>query len=191
MIGLLVKILLSLASFAYTIYLFAVGSWGWAIMMIFVTAIIVLTIFRNEWILMAFNQMRLQNQEKALKYLGRIKQPQYLVKGQRAYYYYLSGLAGGNKAKMSESEGYFRKALNIGLKQRHDQAMAKLNLAAICMGSGRRKEAELMLTEAKKLDDKGMLTEYIKDMRKQIGRSTSKNQMRMAQMANGKKGRVR
>ena len=48
-----------------------------------------------------------------------------------------------------------------------------------------------MLTEAKKLDDKGMLTEYIKDMRKQIGRSTSKNQMRMAQMANGKKGRVR
>ncbi|MFD1552457.1 DUF2892 domain-containing protein [Putridiphycobacter roseus] len=191
MIGLLVKILLSLASFAYTIYLFAVGSWGWGISMIFVTAVIVLTIFRNEWILLAFNQMRLQNQEKALKYLSRIKQPQYLVKGQRAYYYYLSGLAGGNKAKMSESESFFRKALNIGLKQRHDQAMAKLNLAAICMGSGRRKEAELMLTEAKKLDDKGMLTEYIKDMRKQIGRSTSKNQMRMAQMANGKKGRMR
>ena len=135
--------------------------------------------------------MRQQNQEKALSYLSKIKQPQYLLKGQRAYYYYLTGLAGSNQTKMSESEGNFRKALNIGLKQKHDQAMAKLNLAAICMGSGRRKEAELLLTESKKLDEKGMLTDYIKDMRKQMGKTTSRNQMRQAQMQHGRKGRMR
>ncbi len=191
MIGLLVKVALSLASFGFTVYLFASGSWGWGISMIFVTTLIVITIFRNEWILMAFNQMRLQNQDKALKYLGRIKQPQYLVKGQRAYYYYLNGLAGGNKTKMSEAEQNFRKALNIGLKQKHDQAMAKLNVAAICMGTGRRKEAEILLSDAKKLDEKGMLTDYIKDLKKQMGKTTSRNQMRMSQMAHGKKGRVR
>jgi len=191
MIGLIVKIVLSLASFAYTIFLFATGSWGWGIMMVLVTTIIVLTIFRNEFILLAFNQMRQQNQEKALHYLQKIKQPQYLVKGQRAYYYYLTGLAGGNKAKMSESESNFKKALSIGLKQKHDQAMAKLNIAAICMGSGRRKEAELNLSEAKKLDEKGMLTDYIKDMRKQMGKTTSRNQMRQAQMSRGKRGKMR
>lgn len=191
MIGLIIKIVLSLASFAYTIFLFGTGSWGWGIVMILVTALIVLTIFRNEMILLAFNQMRLQNQEKAVSYLDKIKQPQYLVKGQRAYYYYLNGLAGGNKTKMSASESNFRKALNIGLKQKHDQAMAKLNLAAICMGTGRRKEAEILLKDAKTLDEKGMLTDYIKDMRKQMGKSTSRNQMRMAQMANGKRGRVK
>ncbi|MFK8039320.1 MAG: DUF2892 domain-containing protein [Crocinitomicaceae bacterium] len=191
MIGLIIKVILSLASFGYTVFLFATGSWGWGLMMVLLTALIVLTIFRNEYILLAFNQMRQQNQEKALHYLNKIKQPQYLIKGQRAYYYYLSGLAGGNQAKMSESEGNFRKALNIGLKQKHDQAMAKLNLAAICMGSGRRKEAELMLSEAKKLDEKGMLTDYIKNMRKQMGKATSRNQMRQAQMSNGKRGRMR
>ncbi len=191
MIGLIVKIVLSLASFGYTIFLFGTGSWGWGIVMIFVTALIVLTILRNEFILLAFNQMRQQNQEKALHYLSRIKQPQYLIKGQRAYYYYLLGLAGSNQSKMSESESNFRKALSIGLKQKHDQAMAKLNIAAICMGSGRRKEAELNLSEAKKLDEKGMLTDYIKNMRKQMGKTTSRNQMRQAQMQHGKRGRIR
>jgi tetratricopeptide (TPR) repeat protein len=191
MIGLIIKIILSLSSFGFTVSLFANGSWGWGIVMIFVTAIIVLTIFRNEWIILAFNQMRLQNTEKAAKYLSRIKQPQYLVKGQRAYFYYLSGLTGREGMKMSESEKLFRKALNIGLKQNHDKAMAKLNVAAICMGTGRRREAETLLAEAKKLDTKGMLTEHIKSLRSQMGRATSRNQMRMAQMNKGKKGRMR
>ncbi len=191
MIALIVKVLLTLSSFGYSVYLFGSGSWGWGIVMVFVTAIIALTIFRNEWILLTLVQLRQQNQDKALKYLSRIKQPQYLIKRQRAYYYYLSGLAGGNRKKMSEAEQNFRKALNIGLKQKHDQAMAKLNIAAICLGTGRRKEADLLLSEAKKLDEKGMLTDYIKDLRKQMGRATSRNQMRMAQMAHGKKGRMR
>jgi tetratricopeptide (TPR) repeat protein len=191
MIGLIIKIVLSLASFISTFMLFANGYWGWGIVMIFVTAIIVLTIFRNEWIILAFNQLRLQNTEKAAKYLDRIKQPQYLVKGQRAYYYYLKALTGRDSMKMQESEKLFRKALNIGLKQDHDKAMAKLNLAAVCMGTGRRREAEALLTEAKKLDKKGMLTEHIKNLKKHMGRATSQNQMRMAQMNKGKKGKMK
>jgi len=191
MIGLLVKIILSLASFGYSVYLFGSGSWGWGIVMVFVTALIVVTILRNERLILALFQMRQQNQDKALKHLNKIKQPQFLLKRQRAYFYYLMGLAGGGQKQMANSEQNFRKALNIGLKQKHDQAMAKLNLAAICMGTGRRKEAEVLLREAKKLDEKGMLSDYIKDLRKQMGKATSRNQMRMAQMANGKRGRMR
>ena len=191
MIGLIIKLLLSAGSLFYTGYLFYDGHWGWGIVFIFVTALFVLSIFRNENIILALNQMRLQNVDKAQKYLNRIKQPQFLVKRQRAYYYYLLGLSGAGKNSMGTAEQLFRKALAIGLKRDHDQAMAKMNIAAICMGTGRRKEAEQLLSDAKKLDTKGILSEYIKDLKKQMGRTTSVNQMRAAQMAKGQKGRMR
>lgn len=187
MIALILKLILSLGSVFLTVFFFYEGSWGWGICFIPITALFVLTIFRNENILLALNQMRLQNTDKAAKYLGRIKQPQFLIKRQRAYYYYLSGLSGAGNNSMGQAEQLFRKALNIGLKNDQDKAMAKMNIAAICMGTGRRKEAEALLQEAKKLDKKGVLSGYIKDLRKQMGRATSKNQMRMAQQMKGRK----
>jgi tetratricopeptide (TPR) repeat protein len=187
MIALIIKLILSLGSLFLTTYFFYDGSWGWGICFIFVTALFVLTIFRNENILLALNQMRMQNQDKAAKYLNRIKQPQFLIKRQRAYYYYLMGLSGAGSNSMGQAEQLFRKALGIGLKNDQDKAMAKMNIAAICMGTGRRKEAEKLLQEAKKLDTKGVLGDYIKNLRKQMGRATSKNQMRMAQQMKGKK----
>lgn len=187
MISLLLKLLLSLGSLAYTVYLFNDGSWGWGIFMIFVSAFFTLFIFRNQNIILAALQMRQQNVEKAQKHLARIKQPQFLVKGQRAYYFYLLALASQQEVKMSQTESLLRKALSIGLKRDHDKAMARINIAAVCMQTGRRREAETLLNEAKKLDTKGMLLEYIKEMKKQMGKATSRNQMRMAQMNKGKK----
>ncbi|MBD3638123.1 MAG: DUF2892 domain-containing protein [Crocinitomicaceae bacterium] len=187
MIGLIIKILLSLTSLAFTIYLFNDGSWVWGSFMILVTAFFTLFIFRNQNIILAALQMRQQNIEKAQKHLARIKQPQFLFKGQRAYYYYLLALASQQEVKMSQTESLLRKAMNIGLKKDHDKAMAKINIAAICMQTGRRREAETLLNDAKKLDSKGMLTEYIKGMKKQMGKATSRNQLRMAQMNKGKK----
>jgi len=191
MIELIIKIGLSLAAFVFTVFLFFIGSWGWGIVMIFVTAIIALTIFRNQWILLAFNQLRLQNIEKAEKFLKKIKSPQYLVKRQRAYYYYLTAMTSRESLKMSETEKLYRKALSEGLKQDHDKAMAKLNIAAVCMQTGRRREAETLLAESKKLDTKGNLTEHIKDLKKHMGRTTSANQMRQSQMNKGKRGKMR
>lgn len=187
MIGLIIKILLSLSSIAFTAYLFADGSWVWGIFMILASAFFTLLIFRNQNIILAALQMRQQNIEKAQKYLSRIKQPQYLFKGQRAYYFYLMALASQQDVKMSQTESLLRKALTIGLKRDHDQAMAKINIAAICMQTGRRREAETLLNEAKKLDTKGLMTDYIKGMKKQMGKTTSRNQIRMAQMNKGKK----
>jgi hypothetical protein len=187
MIGLIIKLGLSLGSIAFTAWLFATGSWGWAIVFIFVSLVVILTIFRNQNILLAALQMRQQNVEKAKKYLRRIKQPQFLIKGQRSYFYYLSALVNQESTKMSVTEANLRKALNIGLNKDHDQAMAKINIAAICMQTGRRREAEGLLVDAKKLDKKGVMSEYIKSLKKQMGRTTSANQLRQAQMNKGKK----
>ena len=186
MIGLIIKLILSLGSIAYTVYLFSEGSYIWASFMILVSAFFTLFIFRNQNIILAALQMRQQNIEKAQKHLSRI-QPQFLFKGQKAYYYYLMALASQQEIKMSQTESMLRKALSIGLKRNHDQAMARINIAAICMQTGRRREAETLLNEAKKLDTKGMLTDYIKTMKKQMGKATSRNQIRMAQMNKGKK----
>lgn len=191
MIGLLLKSILTLSSLCFTVYLFYSGSWGWGIFFIFITAFFSLFLFRNENLILAALQMRQQNMEKAQKYLNRIKQPQFLLKGQRAYFHYLQGIAGSQSLKMGQVESLFRKALSIGLKRDHDQAMAKLNIGAICMQTGRRREAEVLLNEAKKLDTKGMLSDYIKDLKKQMGKATSRNQMRMAQMNKGKRGKMR
>jgi tetratricopeptide (TPR) repeat protein len=191
MIGLIIKSVLTLASLFFTIFLFYDGSWGWGIVFIFITALLGLFIFRNENLILAALQMRQQNIEKAQKYLNRIKQPEYLLKGQRAYFFYLKGIASGTTMSMGQVESLFRKALTIGLKRDHDQAMAKVNIAAICMQTGRRREAETLLNEAKKQDEKGMLTEHIKGLKKQMGRATSRNQMRMAQMNKGKRGKMR
>jgi tetratricopeptide (TPR) repeat protein len=187
MIGLIIKIALTLGSLAFTVYLFNEGSWVWGIFMILVTAFFGLFIFRNQNIILAALQLRQQNIPKAQKHLSRIRQPQYLFRGQRAYYYYIMALASQQDVKMSQTETMLRKALSIGLKKDHDQAMAKINIAAVCMQTGRRREAETLLSEAKKLDKKGLMTDYIKSLKKQMGRATSANQLRMAQMNKGKK----
>lgn len=192
MIALLIKLVLSLGSLFYTGYLFYDGHWGWGIVFIFVTALFVLSIFRNERIILAINQLRLQNMEKAKHHLDKIKQPQFLLPRQRAYFYYLSGTTGaGGATSLGQKEALFRKALAIGLKRDTDKAMAKMHLAAICMSTGRRVEADNLLTEAKKLDKDGLLAEHLKELKKQMGKATSANQMRMAQMAKGQRGRMR
>ncbi|UKN00418.1 DUF2892 domain-containing protein [Paracrocinitomix mangrovi] len=186
MFGFIIKVLLTLGSLGFTVYLFGDGSYVWGSFMVLVSVFFGLFLFRNQNIILATLHLRQQNMEKGQKYLSKID-PRFLVKRQKAYYYYLMALASQQNAKMSTTEQMLRKALSLGLKRDHDQAMAKINIAAVCMQTGRRKEAENLLNEAKKLDSKGMLSEYIKSMKKQMGRATSANQLRMAQMNKGKK----
>lgn len=187
MIALIIKSILILSSLGFSFFLFTDGDWVEGILMLFVPALVILTIFKNEWIILSLFQMRNQNTEKATKYLDRIKQPQYLIKRQRAYFFYMKALSGQGKMSMTDTEGLLRKALSIGLKQDQDKAVAKMNLAAICMSKGRRKEADILLIEAKKLDTGKVLSSHIKDLRSQMGRTTSSNQMRMAKMNKGRR----
>ena len=108
--------------------------------------------------------------EKAGKSLDRIKQPQYLVKGQQAYYYFLRGIMDSQTRSLGKAETALRKALSIGLRNKSDQAMAKLNLAGIAMNKRRKREATNLLSEAKKLDKRNLLDEQIKLMKQQMKR---------------------
>ena len=144
---------------------------GNGIMMILLAGIFVFLYFKNELILLAFLRLRKQDFPGAKKWLDRIKSPEgALVRKQQGYYNYLNGLM-VSQTNMNEAEKFFKKAEKLGLSMSADMAMVKLNLAGIAMTKNRKREAETLLTEAKKLDKHNMLDEQIKMMKQQMKRA--------------------
>ncbi len=186
MIGFIIKCALALTSLFGTIALFASGHWGWGIVMIFVTAIIGLFFLRHERMILALNQMRMGDHEKAKHHINKITLPHVLPRKQHAYVLYLKAVLGTQELGFARSEQLLRKALTLGLRTGQDNAVARMHLAGICMQTGRRQEAVSLLAEAKKLDENGMMREQISSMQKQMQVAPSKNQMRMAQMQGGR-----
>jgi len=170
-----IKLILAIGIIAYAIYQFTQGYIGNGIMLILLAGIFVFLYFKNELILLAFLRLRKQDFPGAKKWLNKIRNPNTaLVKKQQGYYNYLNGIM-VSQSNMNEAEKYFKKAISLGLSMKHDLAMAKLNLAGIAFSKRRKQEANVLLSEAKKLDKHGMLTEQIKMM---------KDNMKKAQMPN-------
>ncbi len=187
MIGFIIRCALAAGTLLATFFLFAEGYWGWGITMILPIFIIGFSFFRNENMILALNQMRLGNTEKAKKYINRISAPQFLPKKQHAYVLFLQAVLNTQELGFAKSEQLLRKAIDMGLRTSQDNAVARMHLAGICVQTGRRKEAQTLLAEAKKLDKSGMMKEQINQMQAQLRVAPSKNQMRMAQMMGGRK----
>ena len=187
MIGFIIRCFVATAALGFNTYLFYTGYWGWGIFMIFISALVVLSFFRNENMILALVQMQRGNTEKALKYINRIRQPQFLPRKQHAYVLFLQAVMGAQQEGMAQSEQKLRKAMSLGLRKPEDNAMARMHLAGICAQTGRKKESLSLLSEAKKLDKSGMMKDQIRTMQQQLQMAPSKNQMRMAQMMGGRK----
>mgnify|MGYP005818297887 CR=1 FL=1 len=152
------------------IWQFTEGNIGNGIMYILLSLIVLFFYFRNELILLAFLRLRKQDFAGAKKWLDKIKNPEgALVRKQQGYYNYLNGLM-VSQTNMTEAEKYFKKAIQLGLNMKTDLAVAKLNLAGIALTKRRKREAEILLAEAKKLDKHNMLAEQIKMMKQQMKR---------------------
>ena len=169
-----IKLILSVIVFSFAIQQFldsTKNSTGNGVMLIILGLVLILLYFKNEYLIMAFFQLRKQNFKGADKWLNRIKFPKSaLTRKQHGYYNYLKGLI-ISQENMNQAEKYFRNAINLGLNMNHDLAMAKLNLAGILFAKRRKIEAQKMLKEASDLDKDNMLTEQIKLMKNQMKRS--------------------
>lgn len=167
----IIRIALSLGLFVWSIYNFIDGEIGNGMALLFPTALVLFSYFRNERILWSLYHMRKQNLDKAEKVLLGIKNPEKsLIKTQLAYYYLLMGMIESQR-KVGKAETLLKKALNTGLRMDQDKALAKLNLAGIALSKRRKKEAQILLTDVKRLDSKGVLaeqTKYIKQQMKKI-----------------------
>lgn len=187
MISFILRCILTTSALAFNTYLFYSGSWGWGISFILISALFVFSFFRNENMILALNQMRIGNTEKAKKHINKITHPQFMPKKQHAYVLYLQAVMNTQEFGLAKSEQLLRKALTLGLRTSQDQAVARMHLAGICAQTGRKKDAVSLLSEAKKLDQNGVMKEQISSMQKQLRAAPSKNQMRMAQMMGGRR----
>lgn len=165
-----IKLVLAGLIVAWAIYQFTLGNIGNGIALLLLAGIFVFFYFKNEFILLSFLQLRKQNFNGAKKWLDYIKNPESaLVKKQQGYFNYLHGIM-LSQTNMTQAEKFLRKAIKLGLSMDHDMAMAKLQLAGIAMTKRRKREATMLMNEAKKLDKHGMLKEQIQQMKQQMKR---------------------
>lgn len=164
-----IKLVVAGLILALGIYMmFFTRSLGWGIVVTLLTAIPVALFYKNEYILLAFWQLRKQNMEKASQWLTGIKNYKaQLHSSQYGYFHYLQGLTLAQEHP-KKVEPLMRKALEYGLNMKQDRAMATLNLAATAIAAGRKQEGQKLLEEAKKLDSAGMMTDQIKMMKDQL-----------------------
>ncbi|MDP6921482.1 MAG: DUF2892 domain-containing protein [Lutibacter sp.] len=163
-----IKVILAIGVFVWAVLQFVDGYIMNGISLVLLSGIFVLFYFKNEFILLAFWQLRKQNFAGAGKWLSYIKNPSSaLVKKQEGYYNFLHGIM-VSQTNITQAEKFFKKALKLGLNMKHDMAMAKLQLAGIAMTKRRKREATTLINEAKKLDKQNVLAEQIKMLKQQM-----------------------
>ena len=140
------------------------------IFILLLAGLFVLLYFKNEFILMSFMRMRKQDFAGATKWLNKIKNPETaLVKKQQGYYNFLRGIM-VSQTNLTQAEKFFRKALKLGLSMNHDVGMAKLQLAGIAMTKRRKREAQMLIADVKKLDKHGMFKDQIAQLKQNMKR---------------------
>lgn len=165
-----IKLILAGLITTWAVYEFTQGHIGNGIALLLLAGVFVFFYFKNEFILLAFLQLRKQNFEGAKKWLAKIKKPETtLITKQQGYYNYLHGIM-LSQTNITQAEKFLKKAVNLGLSMDHDLAMAKLQLAGIAMTKRRKREAQRLMTEVKKLDKHGMLKEQMDMMKQQMKR---------------------
>ena len=166
----IIKLILAVAFLLYGGYEFYESYIGNGIFLTLVSGIMVLLYFKNEIIFLAFLRLRKQDFIGTERWLNKIKNPDSsLVRKQQGYFYYLHGII-QSQTNLTIAEKHFKKAIQLGLSMTHDLAMAKMSLGGIMMQKRRKREATILLAEAKKLDNHGMLKDQIKMMQKQMKR---------------------
>lgn len=163
-----IKLVIAGLIIVWSVFQFIEGNIMNGISLILLAGIFVLFYFKNEFILLAFWQLRKQNFAGASKWLTYIKNPHTaLVQKQEGYYNFLQGIM-VSQTNLTQAEKFFKKALTLGLSMDHDVAMAKLQLGGIAMSKRRKREATMLINEAKKLDKQGVLKDQIKMMKDQL-----------------------
>ena len=168
-----IKLVLAAGIIALAVWQFVEGNIGNGIMFLLLAGIFIFLYFKNEIILLAFLKLRKQDFDGAKNWLNKIKNPEAsLVTKQQGYYNYLHGIM-LSQDNLTEAEKYLKKAVKLGLSMDHDLAMAKLTLGSIAMSKNRKKEGQLLINEADKLDKHGMLSDQIKMIKQQMKRANN------------------
>jgi hypothetical protein len=154
----------------WAIYTFVQGGILNGILLLLLAGVFVFFYYKNELLLMSFLRMRKQDFVGASKWLDKIKNPESaLIQKQQGYYNFLRGIM-VSQTNLTQAEKFFKKSLKLGLSMNHDIGMAKLQLAGIAMTKRRKREAQMLLADVKKLDKHGMFKDQIAQLKHQMKR---------------------
>lgn len=159
-----IRLIIASVLFIGSIFLFVYGFIFLGVLAVLFSIFTAFSHFRNENIIFALYYLKKNNMAAAGKSLNRIKHPEYLIRSQEAYYYYLNGMVESQQRNIAKAEKSLKKALSIGLRMTTDQAVAKLNLSGIYLAQRNKKLATHYLQEAKKLDKHKMLKAQIREV---------------------------
>jgi len=163
-----IKLVIAALIFAWSVFEFIKGHIMNGISILFLAGIFVFFYYKNEMLLLAFLRLRKQDFPGTRKWLDKIKNPSSaLLPKQEGYFNFLHGIL-VSQTNLTQAEKFFKKALKFGLSMDHDAAMAKLQLAGVAMTKRRKREATMLIAEAKKLDKQGVLTDQIKMLKQQM-----------------------
>src|SRR5688572_16795212 len=110
----IVRLIVGFVVLGAAIALMIFGFWGWGILAVLISALVIATFFYNENMLLAQWFLRKDDMPKAESFLKKITNYEtQLIRGQHGYYNLLIGLIESRKAPM-QSEKYFKKALSLG-----------------------------------------------------------------------------
>ncbi len=118
---------------------------------------------------MALLKLKQGNIHEAENLINKIKYPNSLLKNHQGYYHFVKGLILLQKKQNGLAIPYLQSAINIGLKNPQDQALAELNLAHLKFVNKKYNETKMLLQKikAKKIDDL-LLKEKVRELEKAL-----------------------
>lgn len=163
-----IKIFVFVALVATAVWQFTEKNIGNGIFLLLLSLLVLLIYYKNEMLISILFKLRKQNFDGAEKTLDKINPITHLTKSQRGYYHYLKGIIAVHKNDLKNSEVFLKKALELKLNQKEDEAVANLQLAGITLSKNKQMEAKKFLAEAERLDSKGMLKEQVTMIKNQL-----------------------
>lgn len=118
---------------------------------------------------LALHKLRKGKYDDAAAILALTRKPEKLKSTRKAYYYYIKAYVAREIDDFSTAKNMFNLALNEGLKEQHDQAIALLALADIELINGNKAEAKRIFEKIRGLNVKAQLLPQIRQMQEYLG----------------------
>lgn len=125
--------------------------------------------FRKGSVMLALKQLRKEDYKEAERVIDMNSQPDRLDKKDKAYYLFVKGFVAREKDQFEEAKIFLEEALQGGIKNQNDIAMAILALADMEMINKNKRAATAYFLQIKDLKVKPELMPTIRKMQEWLG----------------------
>jgi len=124
--------------------------------------------YRNGTVWLAYQQLRRQNYDKAIRYLNQTKYPDRLAKSQKGPYHFIRGFAAIEEEQFEQAQEEFQQALEVGLRNQNEEAITYLQLTDISLIFDDKVQAQQYLDKIQTLNYKPSLEEALTQVKEKM-----------------------